>query len=123
MKIALCNEVLRDLSLEAQFALAAELGYDGLEMAPFTVAAEPGAVDAATRRRIRAAAAANRMVVSGLHWLLVKPEGLSITTDDKALWQRSVGVMLDSIRLCADLEGSYLVHGSPRQRRLPVAIY
>ena len=119
MKIALCNEVVRDLPIEAQFVMAAELGYDGMEMAPFTVAAEPGAVDAATRRRIRDAASAAGIVVSGLHWLLVKPEGLSITTDDGALWQRSVGVMLDNIRLCADLEGAYLVHGSPGQRRLP----
>ena len=40
MKIALCNEVLGDLSLEAQCELAARLGYDGLEIAPFTTVAD-----------------------------------------------------------------------------------
>ena len=38
MKIALCNEVLQPLPFAQQCALAADLGYDGLEVAPFTLA-------------------------------------------------------------------------------------
>ena len=53
MKLALCNEVLGDLSLEAQCELAARLGYDGLEIAPFTLASAPERIDAAEARRIR----------------------------------------------------------------------
>ena len=36
MKLSLCNEVIRELSFERQCALAASLGYRGLELAPFT---------------------------------------------------------------------------------------
>ena len=45
MKIALCNEVLQSLPFAQQCALAAALGYDGLEVAPFTLAADPLASD------------------------------------------------------------------------------
>ena len=38
MRIALCNEVLAAMPLEEQCELAAALGYDGLEIAPFTLA-------------------------------------------------------------------------------------
>lgn len=36
MRIALCNEVLRELEFSRQCAVAKALGYDGLELAPFT---------------------------------------------------------------------------------------
>ena len=51
MKIALCNEVLGAMPLEEQCELAAALGYDGLEIAPFTLADAPRA-----HRRRRGAA-------------------------------------------------------------------
>ncbi|MET4575963.1 hypothetical protein [Ottowia thiooxydans] len=41
MTLALCNEVLAHLSFERQCMLAAELGYQGLEIAPFTLAPAP----------------------------------------------------------------------------------
>ena len=37
MKLALCNEVLAPLDFAAQCALARTLGYEGLELAPYTV--------------------------------------------------------------------------------------
>jgi D-psicose/D-tagatose/L-ribulose 3-epimerase len=36
MRIALCNEVIATLPFERQCEFAAALGYDGLEIAPFT---------------------------------------------------------------------------------------
>lgn len=41
MRISLCNEVVRELDFAAQCALAKGLGYDGLELAPFTLSDEP----------------------------------------------------------------------------------
>ena len=41
MRIALCNEVVRTLHFAAQCELAAALGYDGVELAPFTVSDAP----------------------------------------------------------------------------------
>ena len=119
MKIALCNEVLQPLPFEEQCRFAAALGYDGLEVAPFTLADDPmdlSDADAATFRRI---AGDHGLTIEGLHWLLVRPAGLSIVSEDSALRQRTSGVMERLIELCALMGGKYLVHGSPRQRSVP----
>ena len=121
MKLSLCNEVVRDLPFERQCALAAGLGYQGLEIAPFTFGDGAWRMPAARRAEIRRACREAGLEVSGLHWLLAAPAGLSIATADRALWQRSVEVLRASVDLCAELGGSYLVHGSPAQRRVSTA--
>jgi D-psicose/D-tagatose/L-ribulose 3-epimerase len=117
-RLALCNEVVRELSFERQCEVTAALGYAGLEIAPFTLAEEAFRLPAMRRAAIRRACANTGIVVSGLHWLLVSPAGLSITSGDKAVWDKTVDIMRRLIDLCADLGGTYLVHGSPNQRRL-----
>ena len=57
MKLALCNEVLRELPFGEQCRLAAALGYTGLELAPFTLADDPSTL---ARTRCRRAGAASR---------------------------------------------------------------
>ena len=118
MKLSLCNEVIRELPFERQCALAAALGYKGLEVAPFTLGDDTWRMPASGRAAVRRTCADAGVEVSGLHWLLAAPAGLSISTEDRAVWQRSVDVMLSSIELCAELGGTYLVHGSPAQRRV-----
>jgi sugar phosphate isomerase/epimerase len=118
MKLSLCNEVLREADFPRQCAMAAEMGYEGLELAPFTLGEDAYAMSPDRRAEIRRACADAGIAVSGLHWLLVAPKGLSITTADKAVWERTVEVMRRLIGLCAELGGDYLVHGSPAQRRV-----
>jgi sugar phosphate isomerase/epimerase len=118
MKLALCNEVLGELSLEAQCELAARLGYDGLEIAPFTLANAPERIDSGEARRIRGVVEAAGLVVTGLHWLLVKPSGLSVTDPDPTRRRRTLDVVFRLIGLCAELGGKVLVHGSPKQREV-----
>lgn len=119
MKFSLCNEVVRELDFAAQCDLAAALGYDALEIAPFTLCDDPRDLSAGQVRQIRRDAQAAGVVVSGLHWLLITPEGLSITAADEAVRARTLAVMRRCIELCAELGGEYLVHGSQDQRRLP----
>ena len=102
----------------AQCEYAAKLGYDGLEIAPYTLSEEPHRMGAARIAAARAAAEDAGIAVTGLHWLLVKPAGLSISTKDDAVRQKTVDVMLALIDTCAELGGKYLVHGSPQQRRV-----
>lgn len=118
MKLSLCNEVIRGLPFERQCVLAAELGYTGLEVAPFTLAEEAWKAPAAERAAWRRALSDAGVVASGLHWLLASPAGLSITTADQATWNRTVDIMRRLIDLCAEFGGAYLVHGSPEQRRI-----
>ncbi len=118
MKLSLCNEVIRELPFARQCALARSLGYQGLEVAPFTFGDEAYAMTAAQRAEIRTACAGESIAVSGLHWLLAAPAGLSITTADRTVWGKSVDVLRALVELCAELGGDYLVHGSPAQRRV-----
>ena len=118
MKISLCNEVLAEFSLERQCEVAAVLGYDGLEIAPFTLAEAPERITSAEAAQIRRTVESFGLQVTGLHWLLVKPAGLSLTDPDAALRDRTLDVMRRLTALCAELGGSVLVHGSPKQRQV-----
>jgi D-psicose/D-tagatose/L-ribulose 3-epimerase len=118
MRIALCNEVIAPMPFPQQCEYAAKLGYDGLEIAPYTLSDEPHRMGAAQVAAARSAAQDAGVAVTGLHWLLVKPSGLSISTRDDAARRRTVDVMLALVDLCAALGGRYLVHGSPQQRRV-----
>jgi D-psicose/D-tagatose/L-ribulose 3-epimerase len=118
MIISLCNEVLRELDFAAQCALARGLGYDGLEVAPFTLADKPDRLPAARRAELRRIAQDHGIAITGLHYLLLAPDGLSITSPEGAVRTRTTQVMRALIELCADLGGKVLVHGSPRQRTI-----
>jgi D-psicose/D-tagatose/L-ribulose 3-epimerase len=118
MRIALCNEVLGGMPLQRQCEYAAALGYDGLEIAPFTLSNSPEKISTADAAKIRSTVEASGLVVTGLHWLLVKPDGLSLTDPDAAVRARTLAVMMHLIGLCAELGGAVLVHGSPKQRRI-----
>lgn len=118
MRIALCNEVLASMPFERQCEYAAKLGYDGLEVAPYTLSDEPHRLGSARIAAARTAAAEAGIAITGLHWLLVKPAGLSITARDDGVRQRTLDVLFALVDQCAALGGRYLVHGSPQQRRI-----
>lgn len=116
--INLCNEVVRTLDFRSQCAFARAVGYDGLEVAPFTLGPMPHELTGSAIREYRAIADAEGMAIAGLHWLLAAPEGLSITSPDEDVRRRTIEAGRGLVRLCAELGGRYLVHGSPGQRRL-----
>jgi D-psicose/D-tagatose/L-ribulose 3-epimerase len=118
MRIALCNEVIAPMPFPQQCEYAAKLGYDGLEIAPYTLSEEPHRMGTARIAAARAAAEDAGIAVTGLHWLLIKPAGLSISAKDEGTRKKTVDVMLSLVDLCAELGGKYLVHGSPQQRRV-----
>ncbi len=115
-RLALCNEVLAPWPFAQQCAYASQLGYQALEVAPFTLHDNPMQITAAQAQHYKAVAADNGLVISGLHWLLVAPKALSITSPDAQVQNLTQKVMHRLIELCAELGGSYLVHGSPAQR-------
>jgi len=118
MKLSLCNEVVRELPFAEQCDLAASLGYQGLEVAPFTLCEDPRDLTPGQISEVRSAAQAAGIGISGLHWLLVTPQGLSITTADDTVRARTVDVMRRCIEICAELGGTAMVHGSPAMRKL-----
>jgi D-psicose/D-tagatose/L-ribulose 3-epimerase len=118
MRVSLCNEVIGGLPFERQCELAAELGYDGLEIAPVTLTDDPTKLSAARIAELRRAAADAGIAITGLHYLMRAPAGLSITSADAGRRERTVAVMRRLCGLCAQLGGKILVHGSPDQRVL-----
>jgi D-psicose/D-tagatose/L-ribulose 3-epimerase len=118
MRISLCNEVIRELTFERQCEFARKVGYDGLEVAPFTLSDEPHLLPPARRAELRRAAGDAGIAITSLHYLMIVPKGLSITSADAAQRARTVEVMRRLCDLAADLGATVLVHGSPAQRRL-----
>jgi len=118
MKFALCNEVIADRPFAEQCALAAGLGYDGLEIAPYTLADDPRQFSDKDIQRVQRDLADAGIVATGLHWLLVKPAGLSIISPDGEIRRNTLEVLTACIDLCAELGGAVLVHGSPKQRSI-----
>ena len=118
MKFAICNETFRGWPLDRACAFAAECGYTGIEIAPFTLAARAGDVSPAQRETIRRQVQAAGLEVVGLHWLLAKTEGLHLTSPDAAVRRRTADYLVDLALLCGDLGGGLMVLGSPLQRNL-----
>jgi D-psicose/D-tagatose/L-ribulose 3-epimerase len=116
-RLALCNEVVREMAWAEQCAFAAKLGYDGLEVAPFTLADGPDELTDAQICEFRRIADDNGIAITGLHWLLVAPEGLSITSPDPTVMTHTRDFIVRLVDLCAALGGRVLVHGSPNQRQ------
>lgn len=116
MKLALCNEVLRERPFAEQCRLAAAIGCTGLELAPFTLAADPTTLGEAQAAECRHIAADHGLAISSLHWLLVQPAGLSLSTRDEALRSRTVSLLERLIDFAAACGAPVLVHGSPAQR-------
>jgi sugar phosphate isomerase/epimerase len=118
MRISLCNEVVAGMSFERQCAFARGVGYDGIEIAPFTLTDDPTRLPASRPAEWRRAAADAGIAITSLHYLLRAPNGLSITSADKGQRQRTVEVMRALCMLAAELGARVLVHGSPDQRVL-----
>jgi sugar phosphate isomerase/epimerase len=93
-----------------------EAGYDGVEIAPFTLADSVTDISPAERRTLRQQAEDAGIAVAGLHWLFVSPKGLHATTDDAATRQRTTAYLQALIRFCGDLGGEVMIVGSPKQR-------
>jgi len=118
MKFAMCNEFCENWPVEDAIRLARDVGYQGVEVAPFTIAENVGDIAPAKRDAIRSVAADAGVEIIGLHWLLVGPQDVHMTTADDATRQRTQQYFLDLIGLCSDLGGDRMVIGSPKQRNV-----
>jgi sugar phosphate isomerase/epimerase len=118
VKFAICNETFLDWPLDNAFGLAAECGYTGIEIAPFTIAPDAREISSARRAEIRRLADQQGLEVVGLHWLLAKTTGYYLTTPDAAVRRYTAAYVQELARLCRDLGGSRMIFGSPQQRNL-----
>ena len=115
-KFAICNEMFDGWDHASAVECAAELGYTGLEVAPFTLGERAGEVSQQQRREFRSLVDSNGMQIIGLHWLLARTQGFHLTINDKGVRERTVDYFVDLANLCSELGGSLMVLGSPQQR-------
>ncbi len=114
---AICNEAFEKFAFAGACRAIRKAGYGGIEIAPFTLAEDPAAIPASQRREYRSILESEGLCFAGLHWLMVSPKGLHVTTPDAALRAKSWRHIRNLIDLCADLgPGGVMVFGSPRQR-------
>jgi sugar phosphate isomerase/epimerase len=118
MKIGICNELFQGWPIEQVFDYAARIGYGGVEIAPFTLADSVRDISPGKRKKIRRSAEERGIEILGLHWLLVKPEGLYINHPAPEIRRRTQDYLKELIHFCADLGGKILTHGSPKQRTI-----
>ena len=118
MKFAICNETFHDWPLDRACRFAAQCGYRGIEVAPFTLGARAGDVSPRQREEICRLAYAAGLEVIGLHWLLAKTDGFHLTDKDPAVRKQTADYLVELVRLCGDLGGRVMVFGSPQQRNL-----
>ncbi|MBS1855065.1 MAG: sugar phosphate isomerase/epimerase [Acidobacteria bacterium] len=114
---SICNEAYEKWPFADACKSIRRIGYSGIEIAPFTLAESPTDVTAGQRREYRDIMRSEGLTFAGLHWLMVSPKGLHVTTPDDALRARSWQHIRDLIDLCADLgPDGKMVFGSPKQR-------
>lgn len=115
---ALCNEVFQTRDFAESCRTLRTLGYTGIEIAPFTLADDPASITPGRRKELREIMASEGMEFVGLHWLMVSPKGLHVTTPEAALRARSWLHIRSLIDLCADLgPNGVMIFGSPVQRK------
>jgi len=118
MRFSICNETFDGWPWQQTCKFVARCGYDGIEVAPFTLAEDVRAIDGKARSEIRRAAEAQSLQIVGLHWLLVSPKGLSATASNPEVRRATSDYLVALVDFCADLGGSVMVFGSPAQRRM-----
>ncbi|MBZ5620723.1 MAG: sugar phosphate isomerase/epimerase [Acidobacteriia bacterium] len=114
---AICNEPFEGWAFADAAKAIRRAGYTGIEIAPFTLAERPSEISPAQRKQYRDIIQSEGLTFVGLHWLMVSPKGLHVTTPDRALRQRSWEHIRSLIDLSADLgPHGVMVFGSPQQR-------
>lgn len=116
MKFSICNELFEGWKLDEVFQYSAELGYDGVEIAHFTICDSVNEVSDAERESIRKLADKAGIEIVGIHWVLVSPKGLHISHPDSDIRLRTRDYLHDLVDFCGDLGGRVIVFGSPQNR-------
>ena len=118
MKLGLCNELLKHQGLEGAFTHLARLGYDGVEVAPWTINAAVMEISSDDAKRVRAWAEAAGIDILGLHWVFGDKSDCHLTHPDVSVRRRTQDYLEHIVRLCGQLGGNVVIFGSPNQRKV-----
>lgn len=118
IRIGICNELFEGWELGRICETAKQIGYEGIELAPFTLAPRITDLSPDDLRQIRRTVEDSGLELIGLHWLLAKTEGLYLTSPDLTRRMKTADYLLALARATHELGGRVMVFGSPKQRDL-----
>jgi sugar phosphate isomerase/epimerase len=118
IRFGMCNELFEDWTLAETCTTLKRLGYEGIELAPFTLGKTLCDITAPTRAEMKKTIADSGLEVIGTHWLLAHTEGYYLTSPVAATRKRTGDYLVRLAELTADLGGDLMVFGSPKQRNL-----
>jgi sugar phosphate isomerase/epimerase len=116
--LGICNELFEGWDFDVVCESVKAIGFDGLEIAPFTLAPRITDVSSDRRRELRSMVEDAGLVTIGLHWLLAKTDGFYLTTPDASVRKKTGEYLVALAEATRDLGGSLMVFGSPKQRDL-----
>jgi len=117
-KKAICNDTFQGWDIFRVLRYVGELGYDGVEVAPWTLADSVEHISSGERRRLREAAEAAGVEIIGLHTVTRGPTGIYLNHPDSSVRARTTQYLKALVNFCADLGGSVIVLGSAKQRNV-----
>jgi sugar phosphate isomerase/epimerase len=118
IKLGICNELFEDWEFGQVCRVVKALGYDGLEIAPFTLAPLVTDVSSGRRRELKTIVEDAGLKTIGMHWLLAKTNGFYLTTPDASVRRATGDYLVALAEATRDMGGSLMVLGSPKQRDL-----
>ncbi len=118
IRLGICNELFEGWDFARVCREVKAIGFDGLEIAPFTLAPRITDLSADRRRELRQTVEDAGLTTIGLHWLLAKTEGFYLTTPDASIRRETADYLIALAEATRDLGGSLMVFGSPKQRDL-----
>lgn len=116
MRFAICNEIFKGWSFSRACVFAREVGYDAMEIAPFTFSSLITDITELQREEIRRSSREAGLAISGIHWVLAYTEGFHVNHPDPDVRARTSDYLVESVRFCAEVGGQSLIFGSPKRR-------
>ncbi|QDU81938.1 D-tagatose 3-epimerase [Polystyrenella longa] len=118
MKFAICQELFENWDWDKQCKVIADIGYTGIEAAPFALTDDVTTVSDDLLKQCRQQAEDYGLQIIGLHWLLAKTEGYHLTTENADVRKATADYLVQLGSMCSKLGGDLMVLGSPFQRNL-----
>jgi len=119
MKFSICNAGLKKLAIPEVFDLIAETGFDGVEIAPRTIAGSLDEIESSHISACRKAVDSAGLEVVGVHTIFGRDPQYHILQDDAATRDRTLNAIIRAANLCGELGGKVVIFGSPWQRNVP----
>ncbi len=118
IRLGICNELFEGWDFGRICRTVKEIGYEGLEIAPFTLAPKITDLPHWRLKELRTIVEDSGLETIGLHWLLAKTEGFYLTSPDPEVRRKTAHYLVSLAEATQELGGKIMVFGSPKQRDL-----